>query len=279
MWPKLISTIMGISLSILLLEMLLRLTDPWGAVRYFTATGPTLDLYIPYGERDVLPAGDYHFSSWSAHINPDHSRFVPDNGAGNCKLAFVGDSVTFGLGVNDAETWVNLIASHHPEWNAINSGVAGYNSYAVRLTIADTPADMYIYLITNNDADLQLFHPVVEPHHTYHLALQIYWRTWQIQQQAYERPPEMIGSGRRFDRDILTLSSHENILILGFANDELAQSAHDLSPSVILVPPYTEPISFADPHPNQAGHRQIADTIDPFITEYSRAFCPQDNRW
>src|SRR5688572_6915252 len=114
MLRKIAYALIGFSLSIFLLETLLRFVDPWGAVTYFTAGGPTLDLYIPYGERDVLPAGVYSFPIWTAHINPDHTRLVPDNAAGNCRIAFVGDSVTFGLGVDDAETWVNLLAANHP---------------------------------------------------------------------------------------------------------------------------------------------------------------------
>ena len=264
----------GFCLSILLLEMLLRFIDPWGAVTYFTAGGPTLDLYIPYGERDVLPAGDYRFPTWTAHINPDHTRYVPDNGVGDCRVAFVGDSVTFGLGVNDAETWVNLLAANHPAWDMVNAGVAGYNSLAVRFTIADTPADVYIYLITDNDAAFQLFHPVVTPQRGYQPALQIYWRVWQIQRQGYEFPQQMIGSVRRFDRDIAALSEQTQVLVVGFADDELAQSAHEQYPAVVLLPKYTETISFADPHPNIAGHQQIAAVIDPFVTAHVQSQCP-----
>jgi hypothetical protein len=269
-----VKIIIAIISSVFLLEILLRLIDPWGAVTYFTAGGPTLDLYIPYNERDVLPAGEYHFSTWTTHINPDHTRLVPDNDAGNCRIAFVGDSVTFGLGVDDAETWVNLLAMNHPAWDVVNAGVAGYNSYAVRLTIADTSADAYIYLITNNDAEYQLFHPVVEPRRGYQPALQIYWRVWQIHRQGYEHPPQMLGSQRRFDRDIAVLAEDTDVLSVGFANDDLAQSAYEQYPSVILLPAYTATISFADPHPNAVGHQQIAAALDPFVTEYVQAQCP-----
>jgi hypothetical protein len=264
----------GSILSAILLEMLLRFVDPWGAVTYFTAGGPTLDLYVSYGERDVLPAGEYRFPTWTAHINADHTRYVPDNNVGNCRIAFVGDSVTFGLGVDDAETWVNLLAANHPAWDVVNAGVAGYNSYAVRLTIADTAADAYVYLITNNDAEYQLFHPVVEVRRGYQSSLQIYWRVWQINRQGYEHPPQMLGSERRFDRDIAALAEHDNVLIAGFTNDDLAQSAYEQYASVILLPAYTETISFADPHPNVIGHQQIAAALDPFVTEYVQAQCP-----
>jgi hypothetical protein len=273
MLRKIAYALLGFSLSILLLEILLRFVDPWGAVTYFTAGGPTPDLYIPYNERDVLPVGEYHFPTWTANINPDHTRLVPDNGAGNCHIVFVGDSVTFGLGVDDAETWVNLLAMNHPAWDVVNAGVAGYNSYAVRLTIADTAADTYVYLITNNDAEYQRFHPVVEPRRGYQSSLQIYWRVWQIHRQGYEHPPQMLGSERRFDRDIAAIAKRDNVLIAGFETDDLAQSAYEQYASVILLPAYTATISFADPHPNAIGHQQIAAALDPFVTEYVQAQC------
>jgi hypothetical protein len=143
----------------------------------------------------------------------------------------------------------------------------------VRLTIADTSADVYIYLITNNDAELQIFHPVVQPRRGYQSALQIYWRVWQIHRQGYEHPPQMVGSERRFDRDIAALAARDDVLIAGFVTDELAQSAHEQFSSVILLPAYTETISFADPHPNVIGHQQIAAALDPFVTEYVQAQC------
>jgi lysophospholipase L1-like esterase len=265
MTRTLLKVTIGLILSVILLEILLRFIDPWGAVTYFTVGGPTLDLYMPYGARDVLPEGVYHFPTWTAHINPDHTRRVPANGRGHCRIAFVGDSVTFGLGVDDAATWVNLLAAQHPTWDVVNAGVAGYNSYAVRLTIADTVADVYVYLITANDAEYQQFHPVVTTRRAYQPALQIYWRVWQIQQQGYEHPPQMIGAVRRFDSDLAVLAEYDNVLMAGFAADELAQSAHAQNAAVVLLAPYTETISFADPHPNPAGHQQIAAALEPSV--------------
>lgn len=273
-WRRLFYLVGAFCVSILFLEILLQVFDPWGAVRYFTSGGPSLDSYILLGERPVLPAGEYRFSNWSAQINPDHSRFVPDNGNGACTIAFVGDSVTFGLGVDDADTWVNLLAGNHPDWNTLNLGVAGYNSAAVRLSIAASPADAYVYLISNNDAEAQIFHPSPEARPIYQSALAIYLRVWQIHQRGYENPAEMRFFGRRFDWDIRALSSHANLLIFGFENDELAQSAQNIDSSVILLPPYTAPISVADPHPNEAGHRQIATALEPYLRAAIPSFCP-----
>ena len=273
-WRWLIYCVTCFVLIIFLLEILLRVFDPWGAVAYFSDGNTVSTLYIPVGRRDVLPQGQYRYPTWTATIRADYSRYVPDNGRGACQVAFVGDSVTFGLGVNDAETWVSLLARLHPEWTVINAGISGYNSYGVRLTIDVTPADVYVYLISPNDAELQLFHADIASPPSYQPALKIYWRIWQIQRQGYEHPPQMIGDERRFDRDIAALAQIENLLIVGFANDPLAQSAQAQFPDVILMTPYSERISFADPHPNVVGHQQIAAAIESAVIETVQSYCP-----
>jgi lysophospholipase L1-like esterase len=273
-WRWLIYSVGCFMMIILLLEILLRVFDPWGAITYFTDGNTVSSLYIPVGRRDVLPQGQYRYPTWTATIRSDYTRYVPDNGRGACRVAFVGDSVTFGLGVNDAETWVNLLARQHPEWTVINAGISGYNSYGVRLTIEATTADVYVYLISPNDAELQLFHTDIASSRGYQSALKIYWRVWQIQRQGYEHPPQIVGSERRFDSDLAALAQIENLLIVGFTDDPLAQSAHTQFPDVIMIPPYTERISFADPHPSVSGHQQIADAIESAVIEYVQGHCP-----
>lgn len=269
----LLLAVIGLVGAVMLLEVLLRLFDPWGAVAYFTAGGPPITAYIPYGERYVLPAGEYSFLRWTAHITANHSRVVPDNAAGNCRIAFVGDSVTFGLGVDDGATWVNLVAAQHPAWDVVNASVPGYNSYGARLTIADTPADGYVYLISANDAETQAFFPDVKPREGYRFALQIYWRVWQIQRNGYEHPPQIIYGRRRFDTDLLVIARWPNVLVVGFAGDTLAESASAQVSSVVLLPHYSGRISIADPHPDAAGHQQIAMALGPHLEAIASSWC------
>jgi lysophospholipase L1-like esterase len=49
------------------------------------------------------------------------------------KLVFIGDSNTFGYGVQTKESFVQVVQSHIPDVNAINLGVPGYSSYQGRL--------------------------------------------------------------------------------------------------------------------------------------------------
>jgi len=259
------------------LEALLNWFDPWGAVRYFKAGGPTTDLYIPHESRYVLPAGDYDFGNWAAQIAADFTRNVPDNGVGACRIIFLGDSVTFGLGVDDDETWANQLAARHPAWDVVNAAVPGYNSSAVRDTLRNFDADAYAYLIIANDAGPLAFYPDIQQHNDALSAIAIYWQTWRIQQRGFEHPPQMIEQNgqllRRFDADIAALAALPRLLMAGFEGDGLAESARVQYESLVLIPPYHSQISFADPHPDAEGHLQIADAIEPHVVAHVHSHC------
>jgi hypothetical protein len=50
----------------------------------------------------------------------------PDRGV--ARYAFLGDSFTFGLGVNDEETFVALVDDNDPATDYLNAGIAGYST-------------------------------------------------------------------------------------------------------------------------------------------------------
>ena len=136
---------------VLALEFGLRLTDPLGALRYF---GDLRAVYAAYREdvsRYAMRPGSYTFSNWQAIILPDGSRRVPDTAPTDCTIVLVGDSVTFGLGVSDGDTWANLVARELPGVQLVNAGVAGASITSVAATIEATRADGYVYLIIDND--------------------------------------------------------------------------------------------------------------------------------
>ncbi len=85
------------------LELALRLFDPWGAWHL------AQDLQSFYGNLrtdDVrgYVYGRFQYSNWSATVARRTTRLVPDTHSSPCTLVFLGDSVTFGQGVNDSET-------------------------------------------------------------------------------------------------------------------------------------------------------------------------------
>ena len=48
----------------------------------------------------------------------------------------MGDSVTFGYGVDDDQTWVDGMARALPDVHVINAGVSGFNSTNVLRTLS-----------------------------------------------------------------------------------------------------------------------------------------------
>src|SRR5688572_13884306 len=87
----------------------LRLFDPLGARRYLDDAA--LYVYVHRARGYVMLPGVYQFSNWQVTILSDTSRAVPaTNTSAPCTLALIGDSVTFGQGVSDGDTWANLMA-------------------------------------------------------------------------------------------------------------------------------------------------------------------------
>ena len=140
-------------LALLLGEALLALFDPlgFGYFRDQVALNPHL-IADPRGY--TFAPGHYPLSKSSFTILPDGSRAVPHTPPqADQTLVFMGDSVTFGYGVDDEQTWVDLVARALPDVHIINAGVSGFNSSNVLRTLALYPsADALVYLIINNDA-------------------------------------------------------------------------------------------------------------------------------
>ena len=148
----LIAALIGVLLALLTAEALLARFDPLGFV-YFRDQAYLSAQMIPDPRGYNFRPGTYPLS-FALTILPDGTRAVPDTGPAAVTLVFIGDSVTFGYGVDDDQTWVNLIARTLPGVHVINAGVSGYNSTNVARTVAQFPdADALVYLIVNNDAE------------------------------------------------------------------------------------------------------------------------------
>ena len=121
-------------------------------------------MIVPDARGYNVRSGTHVLSSFTFTLLPDRTRAVPaTNPSASRTLVFVGDSVTFGYGVDDAQTWVNLVARQRPDWHVVNAGVSGYNSTNVRRNVEqDRTADALVYLIVNNDAEPEN-HPDLHP--------------------------------------------------------------------------------------------------------------------
>ena len=151
---KLIASLIGVLIALLLGEALLGRFDPLGFA-YFRDQSTLGTLLVPDTRGYAFQPGTHDLSHFSFRMLPDKTRAVPDTKPSAPKtLVFMGDSVTFGYGVNDDQTWVNQVAHDLPYVHVINAGISGYNSTNVLRTVAQYPAaDDLVYLIIDNDAD------------------------------------------------------------------------------------------------------------------------------
>lgn len=241
-------------ITLVLLEAGLRLFDPLG-LEYFNnlnilGWGLRLDGARGY----VLTAGHYSLRGWSATEQDSYTRRLPDNSGGACSLLFVGDSVTWGEGVNDDQTWVDLVARNLPGINIINAAYNGYNSENVRGTIAQFPdAKAIIYLVISNDPFVTSNSGPVEFPPLFATA-----RYLQYFMRSEISPAE---DWQRFYLDMDAMNKDGRITFVAF-DASFGKSLADKYP-VNLIPMYTHWISFIDGHPSIEGNKQIAIAMLP----------------
>jgi hypothetical protein len=175
-------------------------------------------------------------------------------------VVFVGDSVTLGWGVNDTDTFVNLLAQTLPDHRLINAAQNGMNSENVRRMVAlypDVPHIVY-YVIWNDPEPTQTpdfpASPRMPPHYSWtghYLAhSERIFRSFEYDRIA-------VGYDYvRFERDIMALAADARILLI--ADDDARPAARIAAAhGAHLIPPHTNPISFIDGHPNPDGHAHI----------------------
>jgi len=255
-------------IAILGFEVALALFDPWG-MHYFDDLAGVWDHVIADPHRvDVLPPGVYRFSNWTVTQIEGFTRQVPNNKGGSCKVVFVGDSVTWGHGVNDGDTWVNLVADQLSGTTVINAGFEGYNSENVKGTLVDFPeARVIFYFIVGNDAE-----PTTGVLRQTRASMLRKYLSYIFRPSITSSGPAASPDTTRFRSDIQQMSQDSRLLFLGF-EEPLAQS---LKPTynILLIPLYHFNISKVDAHPNPAGHREIADAVLPYIRAAVAQKCP-----
>jgi hypothetical protein len=258
--------------TILFFDGLLRWFDPWGVNRQATDSRMLLEHIIPDSRRTYeLAPGTYQYSNWTTTILPDGSRLVPNtNQAANCTLVLAGDSVTFGYGVSDSETWANVLARKLSNIRIINAGVYGYNAAEALKTIQAFPsADFYLYMYIPNDGD--------DP------------QGWQYKDQATRSGylPSLMsayifialgGAPQQpvrpfFWPTIAQINSHPNVIMFGVSGVGSADDLRDRYPASRWIPAWTGTNSRSDAHPNPKGHQEIAESIYPFVRTAAQKWC------
>jgi hypothetical protein len=257
----LIALLFGIVVSLLLLELLLSL-DPLGFSQF-------RDQKILFEHLRETPAGygyepgvyNLPYSKTTVTILDDGTRLVPDtNLEADKTLVVLGDSVTFGYQVGDADTLPNQIARQLPNVRVINAAMTSFNVANVLRQYHQFPdADYFIWLIIANDADPEFAPP-------FHQKLPTL--SWTA---IYLTNLPLIINER-----LNTISPHRNLDgYLAFASEmtrdpRVLAVGYDnqltpITPGALKIAPYTQINSWSDPHPNPQGDLFLANEIVPLI--------------
>lgn len=279
-----LAALLLVLMPLLLLEGLLQIFDPWG-IYFFDDMAMMANAFEPHEERlFYLPDGIYQFSRWTVSIE-NEARILPTPSADtDCRIVLLGDSVTFGYGVNDDEVWAYLLAQEFPNVEFINTGITAYNSYNVRQTHEVFPdADAYLYSVIYNDWEPNLNPSKFNDHSNNAASMPFIVRYGNFflhhssTSATREFTPEELSVHPRFERfydDIEAIVADERVILLGFENSlttlALIGGGYDLYQ--VEYPRY--PISYADGHINAEGNAVLAERLKPIMQEIVDNYCP-----
>lgn len=262
---RLTATALRIAISalvtVLLVEVLLYNLDPLGLMRYQHGLKVLQAAMIPTSAGYRIADGTHDAGGYVVTIDGG-TRVVPDGNASADKtLVFIGDSVTFGMGVNDNETFVNLIARELADYRVVNTGYGAYNIDNIEDTRALYPdADCVVYLASANDADPRPTFSSVP--YAYTPAIVAHVRLYQTVRA--QQPVTYDNWLQRAER-----LRAGGVLVALLDHTPMADAVKNAGAPFAVLPRYTEAVSAADSHPNAAGHQQIANALLPAV----RAWC------
>jgi hypothetical protein len=276
-----------VAFTLLLIEMLLRIVDPWGLIYFEDLATMGNELFIPDEQRGyVIQDGTYAFRYWSMAVQAG-GRVVPDtNSTAACEIVILGDSVGFGYGVNDDQTWANQVAAQLPDVHLRNLAVPRYNSTNVLQTLQTYPdADAYLYLIINNDFDTainpadQYFSGSGEgqPWLVRYMNFAIFRsggtdrvESESINTEVMPETPQVT----RFLSEVDAILARDNVWLAAFANESLTNTLLARNyPVTVLTYPAQRRISVADYHLNPQGNQELAAEIAPLFQAMQQAVC------
>jgi lysophospholipase L1-like esterase len=282
-----VSAALIVTITLALLELALRVIDPWG-IHYFTDLEMLVNqVFIPDAERGyAMRDGSYRFSRWSATIQ-DGARVVPaTHAAAGCTVVLLGDSVTFGLGVSDDQTWANGIAARFPDARFINAGVVQYNSGNVLGTLRAYPdADALLYLVIYNDVNpaINMAGVGFAGARSGDLMMSRYINFAIRRGDGSDRPvfsdpaatlPDSAELARFLD-EITAITADERVTLAAFDAEPLTNTLLARGVPLEVLPPYPGAYrnSFVDYHLNAAGNALTADALAPIIARMIAARC------
>ena len=253
----------NILFTFVLIEIALRLFDPWGAWRYFNNLALFWEQVADAGERYVLPPGTYHFDGWTATQLTGNRRALPESSSGSCRVAFIGDSMTWGAGVSDSATWVNRVSGRLPGVHTDNYALSGYDMREILASYhAIEQADAVIYLIINNDDSMpEAGHP----------SPQRSLASWYYLRSRLQLPYSVNKDAAYFEAGLATLLSDPRMTLVAFDQDYGRALAMRYPVALIAWPDHR--LSATDNHPDAAGHQQIAAEMLPIVQRAVQGHC------
>ena len=257
-----IALLFGVILSLLFLEFLLSF-DPLG-FRHFRDQRILMQHLRPTPAGWTYDPGVYKLSTSTVTMLDDGTRLVPDTNVNADKtLVVVGDSVAFGYGVSDDQTFSNDIARELPNIHVINAAITTFNSSNVLRQVEQYPdADYIVWLIIKNDADPEFAPPFHQPlpDFSWTALYAIYLPLFLTEKdESYVHPLRDLN---RYLNEATQITSDPRVLAVGYDN-----VLTPITPNAVHIEKYTTVNSFGDPHPNAEGHQFLADEILPLIRE------------
>lgn len=158
---RVLALVGGCLVSVLLAEALLRVSRVWVGrhsdtmftiIEHDDRLGwrlkPNLTATVDLVDVEGIPVRSNSAGFWDR-------EFALAKPAGRCRVAFLGDSFTWGTGVREEERFTNLLEAANPEWESLNFGVPGYGTDQALLLWEETAAryrpDLVILTVYQND--------------------------------------------------------------------------------------------------------------------------------
>lgn len=267
---KIIISLCSLLVSLLVAEIILRVIDPLGAWAYTIDSSRIINKNGLYDE-DVgylISPGVYKGRGWAVTIDDKGWRETPASSRiSQCTIAIIGDSVTFGWGVDDKDTWPNLVASKYHDVEFINRSLWGYNSSNIRGVVETVDVDGFIYLAIGNDNQPPIVWQPFWQNPTNTTGVSVYVN------HALRKSEQGVLWGL-FEEDMQVIVSHQP-LVFAFPENDVTRWLEGHYPEVVVIDLWTHNISVADSHPDALGHVQIAEQMYPYIDSWLSEACEQ----
>lgn len=255
----LLVSLVSILLCVGALEAALRIADPLGVV-YFDDIGYLWSIRRADASGYTHIPGIYTLGDrFTFTIMPDGNRYTPGAWRGGKRVTFVGDSQTFGYGVNDAETWVSRVASAL-RIDALNVGRSGYNIENISTQLEDIDGCV-VWLTISNDpgAAVRYAAPVTEIHSYLGNTLRVLYSA----RATYTTAP-ITDSVRPL---YAAIAARPDTLIFALDDGNYGKIVRE-EYGAVTIPYFTSRISPTDAHADSEGNRQIAESILPVLDDW-----------